>query len=69
MQGWDNKYYASTGYPLRCPNCGSKQIKSVAKSIDGGYTSEEEHVCRKCNIVVAYWAYGAFDPNYNHEGS
>lgn len=57
--------YEKDGLPIRCPHCHSKSFsEDVVASIDG-YLSpacEIEYICDKCSRVIAYWAYGGFDP-------
>lgn len=57
-----NKYYDDDGWPKKCPKCRCKRIDSGTIDTINGTVSEEEFRCHSCGTVVAYWAYGYFDP-------
>ena len=67
------QYYNDDGSPRSCWKCGSESFKEVVKDfIDygisgGGPATEIEYRCEQCNVDVAYWAYGYFDPRYMSE--
>jgi DNA-directed RNA polymerase subunit RPC12/RpoP len=51
---------------VKCIRCGSEDIvDSVVASISG-IECEIKYTCSKCGEEVAYWAYGAFDPQYQN---
>lgn len=60
----DYKHYDAEGNPKACPYCEKKLFKHEVKSIAGGQISEYEIRCGGCSAVIAYWAYGSFDPAY-----
>ena len=59
--------YDKQGHCIRCPDCHSHNIESkITDHIDGLWSpaSEIEYYCADCEIVVAYWAYGSYDPYF-----
>lgn len=62
-------FYSDSGYPIQCFNCGGVEIdETVCDFIDvvcgTGPTTEAKYTCRACKTVVAYWAFGEFDPSF-----
>lgn len=62
-------YFNSDGEPKRCIHCNNDKFTSkVTSSFDvgvgTGITCEEEILCKKCDSVVGYWAYGGYDPRF-----
>jgi hypothetical protein len=61
-----NSYYDDEGWPLACATCaGSTIVERVLVWSDMPNLSipcEREFTCGSCSGIVAYWAYGSFDP-------
>jgi len=57
----------NTGGPTRCPECGGDELRANIKAIDGGVVSEYAVECVACPLVVGYYAFGAWDPNFFRE--
>lgn len=63
-----NRFYQPDGHPIMCYACGGEWLIERTISTCGGHTpSEVETVCVWCETVVAYWAYGGYDPSYIFE--
>lgn len=59
--------YAEDGSPIRCPHCRGESFREkVIDQLDlcGGYgpVTESETICNQCGAVVAYWAFGSYQP-------
>lgn len=61
------EYPAYPEYAKRCPKCGCEKIKGRVTAREGHVIYEQEFSCSVCNEVVAYWAYGYYDPGYDPE--
>lgn len=63
--------YYSDGSPRVCPECGHTEFtETVMDFIDFGVPggdppTEVQYNCAKCDAIVAYWAYGGFDPAFS----
>ena len=59
-----DKYFYRDGEPKRCYVCISPDISSRVMDTIESHVCEEEHYCKKCGSVLAYWAYGYFSPDW-----
>ena len=62
-------FHRDDGSPIECPICGSHEFKVIdldwIDSYNGmGPVTEQEYRCMSCDELVAYWAYGYFDPSF-----
>lgn len=64
-----NEFYREDGTPIMCHHCGHEKFKDrVIDRIDAyGPISEFEEICVNCGKIVAYWAYGSYDPRFENE--
>lgn len=62
-----SEYYKNWGYPIRCVHCDSTDISFRVKDCLDAVVCEKEYYCKNCNNIVAYWAYGCFDFNFETE--
>lgn len=66
--------YSSEGATLKCFKCGSTNIKHVTRDVipvlDNGTGPECEfsEECADCGTILAYWAYGSYDPTFVFAG-
>lgn len=58
---------SKNGEPTSCPECGGDDFCTNIKTIDGGVASEYEVECVPCQVVIGYYAFGAWDPNFFRE--
>ena len=61
--------YAADGTPIKCPECGHTEFNEKMRDfidfgVGAGPATEVEYFCGACDVSVAYWAYGSFDPAY-----
>ncbi len=61
--------YTADGTPIKCPECGHAEFNEKMRDfidfgVGAGPATEVEYFCGACDVSVAYWAYGSFDPAY-----
>lgn len=58
-------YYTPEGEPIKCIHCEGTALKeSVVDTIDGHTVCEFDVICESCKEIIAYWAFGFYDPMY-----
>ena len=63
----ESEFYAKGGEPKKCRTCGGTSFGQTTKAYVGHVAAEIEYHCEQCSSIVAYWAYGYFDPIYTRE--
>ena len=65
------EFYSNNGKPLKCFECGGDkfQQRNIAVLDTYGPICEFEEFCLACDSTVGYWAYGRWDPNYDHSAN
>ena len=58
------EFYTEEGEPIKCINCGATAIKTKTMGWEANVVSEVQYFCGSCEEIIAYWAYGYFDPSY-----
>ncbi len=74
LDKWELEYarecYKKDGQPTKCVTCGCSDIDEIVEDRINYIPCEKSFRCRRCGTMLAYWAYGSFDPAYNpHEVS
>jgi len=54
--------YDTDGTPKRCTKCGCKDFDVHVLDAIEWTVCEEKYICKDCGAVVAFWAYGYFNP-------
>lgn len=55
--------YMQSGEPIRCPHCGGTDLQGEVSEIANGHIAEESTRCTGCNKIIAFWAYGSYQPS------
>ena len=55
--------------PKKCKHCGAtefrRETRDMMEAWGGMIETEFAVICNTCEHVVAYWAYGDYDPSYD----
>lgn len=54
--------YLPSGECIRCPNCGTQDLKENVRDSIEGTALEVSTDCPSCREMVGYWAHGYYDP-------
>lgn len=55
----DDSFVSKEGFPLKCDNCFSTELKSVTVDTINGILCEAGIICKNCTALLAYYAYGS----------
>lgn len=58
------EFYRDDGSPIRCWRCYSSLISSVNRAYCAEVACEIDYYCKSCKELLAFWAYGGYDPIY-----